>query len=204
MGISSKDLNKILKSNGVDTSNMDCITQKKGGMTEAQKRLRDSVDKLSALQKNDELYFNKDYSKCVMKISDVTLLSNNTSLRLGARKMKDYKSLWIDRIKDLRDDAMIEKWKKSLEGNKMLIEFSYDVNWDFMDYDGRQAAFKAPLDGLEKAGFLIDDSWRNVSMILAKQRKSKDKKPNLIIMISIEEDEDRYYSEEFLNFLDDN
>lgn len=194
--IDSKELNKFLKQNNIAVEK-----PKKSSKTEAQKRLRDSIDKLSALQKNDEIFFNKDCTKCAIRINDVLLLSNNTSLRLGARQMKDYKSLWIDRIKSLVDDSMLKKWSKTLKGRKMLIEFCYEVNWDYMDYDGRISAFKAPLDGLEKSGLLIDDSWRHLSMILGKQRKSKDKKPNLIMMISVESDEERYFSDDFNDFL---
>lgn len=203
ISISSKDLSKLMKSKNINKESLG-LKELKSSKTEAQNRMQKSIEKLKALRPDDEIYFNGDYTKCMIKISDVTLLSNNSSLRLGAKQMKDYKSLWIDRIKNLVSPKMLEEWEKNTFGNKILIEFCFEVNHDFMDYDGRIAAFKAPLDGLEKAGLLKDDSWRNLSMILGKQRKSKDKKPNLFIMLSIEPDEDRYYSEEFLGFLDKN
>lgn len=207
-GMKQKDLDKLLKNGKMsmetDSLNVDDIQlankKKSISKTAAQKQLKKAEEKLSSLSKSDEFYFNEDCTKCILRFNDVTLVSNNASLRLGAKQMKDYKSLWIDRVKDLVTDSILEKWKPSLKDNKILIEFCYDVNWDFMDYDGRIASFKAPLDGLEKSGLLIDDSWRNVSMILGKQRKSKI--PCLTIMMSIEKDEDRYFSDDFNSYLD--
>lgn len=201
-----KDLDRLLKNSKIkvegeslDFKDIKLANKKSVSKTEAQKQLQKAVDHLKEFDKKDEFYFNEDCTKCILRFNNVRLLSNNISLRLGAKQMNEYKALWLDRVKSLVNDSIKEKWKPSLN-HKILIEFCYDVNWDFMDYDGRIASFKAPLDGIEKAGLLIDDSWRHVSMILGKQRKSKT--PSLIIMLSIEENEDRYFTNDFLDYLE--
>lgn len=201
--LSKQDLNKIIgkqKKGSNKESENDSLLSKKKKETEAERQLKQSISKLVNLQKSDKIFFNEDCSKCILHFKDVTLLSNNISLRLGARKMSKYKSLWTERITNLVNKEILKKWG-SVENRLFYIEFCYEVKSNFMDYDGKIASFKAPLDGLIKSGLIKDDNENYLSMVLAKQLRTKDGNPNLIIMISAEKDKDRYFSEDFKKYL---
>lgn len=202
MGIklNNKDLKKLMKNAGQkNNESLSGLFEKKE--TEAQRQLRSAIEKLKNPLKEDKIFLNEDATKCVVYLKDATLLSNNISLRLGAKQMSEYKELWHQRIKDLVKPNILKKWG-DVEDKKFFIEFCYEVNCNHMDYDGKVSAFKAPLDGLTKANLIKDDDEKHLSMILAKQRRSKSKIPNLIIMISLETDPDRYFSDDFKDFLE--
>lgn len=204
--INQKDLNKILKktskknkSNKDKDKEIEDLFGKSISKTEAERQLIQAVDCLKELRKDDKIFLNENNTKCILVFNHAYLLSNNISLRLGARKLKDYKSLWHERVKNLVKKETLIKWG-DVSKRKFFIEFCYEVNGNHMDYDGKIAAFKAPLDGLKEAKLIKDDDRRYVSMILGRQSKSKTKTPNLVIMLTEETDPDRYFSEDFMSF----
>ena len=206
--MSQADLNKLLKKSGVkekknspseESDNPLELGKKK--VPEADRQLANAIGRLKSFQTDDTIFFNVDNSKCILYFKDVSLLSNNISLRLGAKKMSGYKSLWHTRVEKLVDKASLSKWAESKE-KKMLIEFCYEVKGNFMDFDGKVAAFKAPLDGLVHAGLIYDDDDRYIDLILPKQLRTKTGTPNLIIMITAVEEDSSLFSKDFLDFLD--
>lgn len=199
------ELNKLLKKSGMksvsqelNSESNDSLKTKK--IPEADRQLKNAETKLQSFQTDDAIFFNEDNSKCILYFKDVSLLSNNISLRLGARKMSKYKSLWHKRIENLVDKKSLKKWENSKE-KKMLIEFCYEVKGNFMDYDGKVAAFKAPLDGLSHAGLIHDDDDRYIDAILPKQSRTKTGNPNLIIMLTAVEEDSTLFSNDFLDFM---
>lgn len=204
--MSQADLNKLMKNSGSKKTELQkeikssLLPEKKSNKTEAERQLENAVARLKSLQTEDSIFFNEDKTKCVLYFKDVSLLSSNISLRLGARRMKTYKSLWHSRVKNLVDKNSLNKWVESKE-KKMLIEFCYEVKGNFMDYDGKIGAFKAPLDGLVHAGLLYDDDDRYVDTILPKQARTKSGCPNLIIMLTALEEDTTLFTSDFLSFL---
>lgn len=193
--LNQKDLNKLLKKNNIEKEQI-----KKPKRTNVD-RLSDAIDLLTCYDNEDRISFNKDFSKCLIEITNITLLSNNDSLRLGARKMLKYKKLWHERIQKIINKDILNKWKASKE-EKIVIEFLYEVSTNhFMDYDGRMGAFKAPLDGLIEAKLIHDDKEEFVPVIFGRQRVSKNKIQNLKIILSVEKEPDRFYSKDFLDMI---
>lgn len=196
--LSNKDLKKLLSKNNIKDIEVEKTSKRSGA-----DRLKDAIELLSSFETDDKIYFNKDSTKCLLEFNNILLISNNDSLRLGARQMTKYKTLWHERVKKLVSSEVLKKWKNSKE-HTILIEFLYEVKANrFMDYDGRQAAFKAPLDGLTEAGLIYDDSEEYIPLVLGKQKKSSNGTCNLKIILSVEDDFDRFHTEEFLNIYKD-
>lgn len=190
--LKQSELNKILKKTGGEP-------QKK--QRNNSDRLEDAISLLKELKTDDKIYFNEDSTKCMLEFSNVLIISMNDSLRLGARRMSEYKSLWHNRVEKLVKKEVLKRWKNSKE-EKILIEFLYESKTKaFMDYDGRMGAFKAPLDGLTESGMIYDDSQEHIPIILGMQTKSPTGKPNLKIILSVEKNPDRFYSNEFLEII---
>lgn len=166
-----------------------------------QDRLSDAIEKIKVLNEKDKICLNEDKSKCLILLEDVIMISTNISLRLGAKQMHTYKQLWKDRIKNLASDNFLQQWG-DISDRQVKIEFLYEIpTKKYMDYDGRIGAFKSALDGLVDAEIIKDDKENFVPIVLGKQQKSKDKKYRLYIIISIEKDFEKYYSEQFNNLL---
>ncbi len=196
--ISNKDLNNLLSKRGAKAVDLEEPKKKRRTCID---RMNTAKDLLSELKTDDKIYFNKDCSVCLLEFNNVRLISNNDALKLSSRKMSAYKRLWHERVMKLVSKEVLEKWKESKE-EKIKIEFLYEVETsNFMDYDGRQAAFKAPLDGIEEAGLIYDDSEKYVPLILGRQKKTATGHPNLKIMLSVEKDPDRFYSDDFRKLL---
>lgn len=196
--LSNKDLKKLLSKNNIKDIEVEKTSKRSG-----EDRLKDAIELLSSFDTDDKIYFNKDSTKCLLEFNNILLISNNDSLRLGARKMTKYKTLWHERVKKLVSSEALKEWESSKE-KTILIEFLYEVKANrFMDYDGRQAAFKATLDGLTEAGLIYDDSEEHIPLILGKQKKSSNGTCNLKIILSVEDDFDRFHTEEFLNIYKD-
>lgn len=168
--------------------------------SEPTRQLKQAIRRLSDTDPDDSIFFNEDNTKCILYFKDVSLISSNISLRLGARRMNEYKQLWHKRVEKLVDNESLKKWEKSKE-KKALIEFCYEVKGNFLDFDGKMGSFKAPLDGLVEAGLLYDDKDEHVDFILPMQARTKTKNPNLIIMITAVEEESSLFSEDFKEFL---
>lgn len=197
MGIKIKtsDLKNFLNKNEIDSLKLNEKVKNPQNET-----LKKAVEKLSSIKTNDAIYLNEDSSKCILVFKDIFLISNNVSLRLGARKMSKYKKLWHDRVSVLVTDSILKKWNYD-PTKKILIEFCYEVKGNFMDYDGRMAAIKSTLDGIIESKLIDDDSSKYLSMVLGKQQKTKDGNANLIIMLTKDDNEDSHYSEDFLRFI---
>lgn len=192
--LSNKELNKILKDNNLNV-------ESKPSKRTNEDRLNDAIERLSSFENKDQIFITEDNRVCKLIFEDVSLISNNASLRLGARKLSKYKSLWHDRVVDLVPKELLTRWESSKE-KELIIEFLYEVPTNkFLDYDGRIAAFKAPLDGIIESGLIHDDSEEFIPLILGRQKKSIDKKYRLIIIISVEDNFDRFYSPVFLDLL---
>ena len=213
MRITQKELNKLIKSSKISKGNKKVENKEQEEINEKElkevirkdknnkylmNRLKRAEMLLSNMDVSDKVMLTKDNEKCLLIFNDIDLISNNGSLRLGARKMKKYKELWHKRVDNLISEEFLERWKKNKEF-PIKMEFIYEVYHNRkMDYDGRIAAIKAPLDGLVEAKLLFDDTDKYLPIILGRQRKSINKKNNLLIILSIEKNEDRFYSEEFL------
>lgn len=204
MRLSKRELNQILKQQKINDKELTedeekKIIKKEKNAKALQVRLEKACVLLNSIEREDKIFLTPENDKCLLIIKDIDLLSNNACLRLGARQLKTYKKLWHERIDNLITKDVKNRWG---DNNKkpIKIEFIYETFHNHsMDYDGRIAAIKSPLDGLVESKLLKDDSEKYVPIILGRQRASNDKKNNLYLILSVEEDPDKFYSDEFLN-----
>lgn len=187
--ISDRDLKKI---NLTNKDNKDKVIKK----SNPKKRLENAIDLLKKDEKNeDKIYFNKDFSICVLELKNVTLLSFNDLLRNDNRHIYGFKKTWEKRIKDLVFMKDLSQWNETKK-NPIIIEFLYKTD-KFVDPDSICAAFKYPLDGLVRAELLIDDDNTHIPLIIPRQEKRVEKKDDLIIVLSSLSDINKYYTETF-------
>ena len=195
INISKNELNKFLKRKKGDNSNsktLDIVEKKKNNP------LKNAINLLKDFETNDKIYFNSDSTKCMLEFENISFLSLNISLRLGALKIEKYKSLWKTRVEKLVTKQALERWGDS-SNNKILIEFLYESKTaSFLDYDSLIASFKPALDGIESDKMIKDDSQKYVPLILARQHKSPDGIPRLKVMLSYIKEIDSFFSEDFL------
>jgi len=159
-------------------------------------RLKDAIDTMNKTSENDRIYFNSDYTVCILEFQDIAFLSYNDLLRLHNKDLYKFKMGWHERIAKLLQDLNLEKWE-NMKKNPILIEFLYKTkNAQIYDPDAIVSAFKSTLDGLVHAGLLIDDKVENVPLIIPKQEKTKGENSLYIVLSKMPNIED-FYSEAF-------
>ncbi len=175
MKLTSSQVKKLTKSTGI-------IFEKKKTRT-AFDRLQDAIDIMNQKGVNDKIYFNDDYSVCILEFRNIAFLSNNDLLRIDNREIYKFKMAWHDRVDDLIKKIDISKWEDTKK-NQILIEFMYKTkNAQEYDPDAIVSAFKSTLDGMVKSGLLNDDKVSDVPLIIPRQEKTK-KENSLFIVLS--------------------
>lgn len=156
-------------------------------------RLNDAIDIMNSDNSRDRIYFNNDYSACIIEFNNIALLSNNDLLRIDNRYIYKFKMCWHDRVVNLLNGVDLKEWENTKK-NPILIEFLYKTkNAQVYDPDSISSAFKSTLDGIVKAGLLVDDKIDNVPLIIPRQEKTKNEN-SLIIVLSKLDNIDRFYS----------
>lgn len=196
--LSDKDFKKIMEKSKTiikpETKDKEVETIKK--KYSPKKRLNDAIDLLKHnTTTNDKIYFNNDYSECILEFNNITLLSFNDLLRNDNRHLFSFKKNWEKRILDLLSYKNITAWDKTKNG-PIIIEFLYKTD-KFVDPDSICASFKYPLDGIVKAGLLFDDNNNHVPLIIPRQEKRSEKFDSLIIVLSPLNNIEKYYTEAF-------
>ena len=187
--LNNKELKKILIENKIEA------TVKKTTRT-SEDRFNDAIDTMNNEGPNDKIYFNTEYSVCILEFQNIAFISNNDLLRLDNRDIYKLKMGWHTRIKSLVSHVDLSKWE-IMKSKKILIEFLYKTkNAQMYDPDAISSAFKFTLDGLVHAGLLIDDSLDNVPMIIPRQEKTKIEN-SLYIVLSACPEIDNFYTDAF-------
>lgn len=147
---------------------------------------------------SDYCYF--DDSQFVIVLKNIRLLTNNDLLRIDSRKVTPYKNFCKNRIKNAIKEKDISKWKKATENKKLKLEYIYmPSHGRKMDnIDGIIGAFKFLIDGLTINKIIKDDSEKYIPLAFPKQRKGNNE---IYILLTIEENEEKYYSESFKNLI---
>jgi len=160
-------------------------------------RLQKAIKTMEMSKKDDEIFFDIENKSCALILKDIKLLSNNDLLRNDNRKINKFKKLWHQRIFSLVNKNYLEEWDLIKE-NKMILECLYKPNHGkFMDPDAISAAFKAPLDGLVESNLLIDDKIKHLPLIISKQEKNKEKRDDLVLVLSVADEIEKYYTNFF-------
>ncbi len=163
-------------------------------------RLNDAIDIMNSDNSRDRIYFNNDYSACIIEFNNIALLSNNDLLRIDNRYIYKFKMCWHDRVVNLLNGVDLKNWEETKK-SQILIEFLYKTkNAQVYDPDSISSAFKSTLDGIVKAGLLVDDKIDNVPLIIPRQEKTKNEN-SLIIVLSKLDNIDRFYSNYFKDVL---
>lgn len=163
-------------------------------------RLNDAIDIMNSDNSRDRIYFNNDYSACIIEFNNIALLSNNDLLRIDNRYIYKFKMCWHDRVVKLLNGVDLKNWEETKK-SQILIEFLYKTkNAQVYDPDSISSAFKSTLDGIVKAGLLVDDKIDNVPLIIPRQEKTKNEN-SLIIVLSKLDNIDRFYSNYFKDVL---
>lgn len=165
-------------------------------------RLQRAIEKVSKNNYKDKIFFNEDFSVCILEINDTALLSNNDILRVDNRALNKLKKAWHNRIVSLVKNKDIKQWE-SIKSKQILVEILYrPSSGKFLDPDAISAAFKAPLDGLIEAKLINDDNLNHVPLIIPRQEKSLIKgETQLIIVLSELKDINKYYSSFFYSLI---
>lgn len=185
--LSGKDLEKL--------GNIEGLNEKKKKRTSFC-RLKDAIETMNKSSEKDRVYFNTDYTVCILEFQDIAFLSYNDLLRLHNKDLYKFKMGWHDRIAKLLHDLNLEKWE-SMKKEPILVEFLYRTkNAQIYDPDAIVSAFKSALDGLVHAGLLEDDKVENVPLIIPKQEKTKGTN-SLYIVLSKMPNIEEFYSDTF-------
>lgn len=201
--LSETDLQKIIKNNK-NLINENSLKKENSNEKKysPKKRLNNAINLLKTNDKsNDKIYFNKDFSECILEINDITLLSFNDLLRNDNRHLFSFKKNWECRILNLLKHKDISNWENT-KNQPILIEFLYKTD-KFVDPDSICASFKYPLDGLVKSGLLIDDNNKHVPLIIPRQEKRTEKFDSLIIVLSPLKDIKKYYTNSFQSIINE-
>lgn len=196
--LSEKDLKKIMEKSKI------IIKEEKNQNTEEtvkkkyspKKRLNAAIDLLKNNNTvDDKIYFNNNFSECILEFNNITLLSFNDLLRNDNRHLFSFKKNWEKRILDLLSYKDITAWNTTKSG-PIIIEFLYKTD-KFVDPDSICASFKYPLDGIVKAGLLFDDNNSHVPLIIPRQEKRTEKFDSLVIVLSPLKNIEKYYTDAF-------
>lgn len=192
-----KELEKLI---GVskDLISNDLITTNK--KRTAFDRLNDAVKIMNSDNSRDKIFFNEDFSACIIEFHNIAFLSNNDLLRIDNRHLYKFKMSWNERLSSLLNNLDISNWNESKKG-KILIEFLYKTkNSQIYDPDSIISAFKSTLDGIVNVGLLEDDKVENVPLIIPRQEKTKNEN-SLIVVMSRLNNVEKYYTDNFNNVL---
>lgn len=189
MKLTNRDLKKMVQSSGQKIEGV------KTGRTSLD-RLIDATDIMNQKGINDNIYFNEDYSICILEFRNIAFISNNDLLRIDNREIYKFKMAWHNRVEDLVKTINLLQWDETKK-EPLLIEFLYKTkNAQEYDPDAIVSAFKSTLDGLVKSGLLIDDKVSHVPLIIPRQEKTK-KENSLFVVISKIGNVKRFYSDTF-------
>lgn len=189
MKLTNRDLKKMVQSSGKKIEGV------KTGRTSLD-RLIDATDIMNQKGINDNIYFNEDYSICILEFRNIAFISNNDLLRIDNREIYKFKMAWHNRVEDLVKTTNLLQWDETKK-EPLLIEFLYKTkNSQEYDPDAIVSAFKSTLDGLVKSGLLIDDKVSHVPLIIPRQEKTK-KENSLFVVISKIGNVKRFYSDTF-------
>ena len=157
-------------------------------------RLVNAINIMSENGDDDEIEMLGE--SCILRLRNIKLLSNNDSLRNDNRKLAKFKKLWHKRIAELVKKVDLSSWDNK---KPMILEFLYLSHRNkLMDADGIVAAIKSPLDGLVGAGLLFDDEQEYLKLIIPMQKKNKKKYDELVLVLSVTENIQKYYTKLFI------
>lgn len=150
---------------------------------------------------NDYAYYNKNQFVIVLK--NIRLITNNDLLRIDSRKITPYKKYCKERISNSIKDIDIKEWQENTKNKKLKLEYIYmPSHGKKMDnIDGIVGAFKFLIDGLTLSKIIKDDSEKYIPLAFPKQKKGNDE---IYILLTIENNEEKYYSKEFKNLIKKN
>jgi len=188
--LSARELEKLSKAMGTSIE----IPEKK--KRTAFDRLKDATDTMNEKGINDKIYFNDNFTICILEFRNIAFLSNNDLLRIDNREIYKFKMAWHHRVEELVKTTNLTKWNQTKE-SPILIEFMYKTkNAQQYDPDAIVSAFKSTLDGLVKSGMILDDKVEHIPLIIPRQEKTK-KENSLFIVLSRLDNIEKYYSETF-------
>lgn len=191
-----KDLEKLGINIKSSINNEDNLDTKKIKKRTSFDRLKDAIDIMNSSNENDKIFFNEDYSACILQFHNIAFISNNDLLRIDNRYIYKFKMAWHDRVHCLIDKVDLKDWECSKNG-QILIEFLYKTkNAQVYDPDSIVSAFKSTLDGLVNSGLIIDDKQENIPLIIPRQEKTKNEN-SLFIVLSRLDNVEKYYSTYF-------
>jgi hypothetical protein len=189
MKINNRDLKSLMKSTG---QNIEGVKKTRTSFD----RLQDATEIVNQKGVNDNIYFNEDYSVCILEFRNIAFISNNDLLRIDNREIYKLKMAWHTRVEELVKKVSLDKWEDTKK-NPILIEFMYKTkNAQEYDPDAIVSAFKATLDGIVNAGLIIDDKVSHVPLIIPRQEKTK-KENSLFVVLSKIGNVERFYSDTF-------
>lgn len=189
MKINNRDLKNLMKTTG---KSIEGVKKTRTSFD----RLQDATDIVNQKGINDNIYFNEDFSECILEFRDIAFISNNDLLRIDNREIYKLKMAWHTRVDDLVKKVNIEKWEETKK-HPILIEFMYKTkNAQEYDPDAIVSAFKATLDGIVNSGLIIDDKVSHVPLIIPRQEKTK-KENSLFVVLSKIGTVERFYSDTF-------
>lgn len=189
MKINNKDLKSLMNATG---QTIEGVKKTRTSFD----RLQDATEIVNQKGINDNIYFNEDYSVCILEFRNIAFISNNDLLRIDNREIYKLKMAWHTRVEELVKKVSLDKWEET-KNHPILIEFMYKTkNAQEYDPDAIVSAFKATLDGIVNAGLIIDDKVSHVPLIIPRQEKTK-KENSLFVVLSKIGNVERFYSDTF-------
>lgn len=185
--LNKNDLNKILKAKNPE----------KKKYTTPMERMKNILSKYSYSDMDIAYY---DENQFVIHLKNIRLLTNNDLLRIDSRKITPYKNMCKERIKNVVKKIDLKNWQEKTKDKKLKLEYIYapDHNKKMDNIDGIMGAFKFLVDGLTISNIIKDDNEDIIPFAFPKQKKGNNE---IVILLTIEENKDKYYSEKFKNFI---